>query len=71
MAMNDFKRMFVDPYARHVVHVAEEAPTPSTFVLRLRPEPGCHPIRALRRVLKYALRQCRLRCVEAREEDVQ
>lgn len=43
----------------------------NTFVLRLRPEPGCHyPFRALRRVLKYALRQCRLRCVEVREEDV-
>jgi hypothetical protein len=41
------------------------------FVLRLRVEPGClHPVRALRRVLKYALRQCHLCCVEAREEDV-
>jgi hypothetical protein len=41
------------------------------FVVRLRPEAGCvHPLRALRRLLKYALRQCHLRCLEAREEDV-
>jgi hypothetical protein len=40
------------------------------FMLRLRPEPDCrHPIRALRRALKYAFRQCRLRCVEVGEED--
>jgi hypothetical protein len=68
--MNDFKRMFVDSYARRVAHVEEDAPKRRTFVLRLRSEPDCHPIQALRRVLKYALRQCRLRCVEVREEDV-
>jgi hypothetical protein len=53
-------------------HAEEDVSTVSngkaTFVLRLRPEPGCrHPIHALRRVLKFALRQCQLRCVEAQE----
>ena len=42
-----------------------------TFVLRLRPGPGCNdPVHALRRALKYALRQCGLRCVAAHEETV-
>ena len=50
---------------------ADENMPARAFILRLRPEPGCHhPVRALRRVLKYALRQCRHRCVEVREEDV-
>ena len=71
--MNDFPKMFVDPLARHVAHVVEEGAPPAsdckvTFVLRLQPEPRCHyPILALRRVLKYALRACHLRCVDAQE----
>ena len=35
-----------------------------TFILRLRPEPGVDPIRALRHVLKRLLRDCGMRCVE-------
>jgi hypothetical protein len=62
MAMNDFKRNFVDPHARHDARMQ--------FILRLRPEPECeHPISALKRVLKFALRSCGLRCVEVRKED--
>jgi hypothetical protein len=34
----------------------------ATFLVRLKAEPGCcHPIHALRRLLKYALRSCGLR----------
>jgi hypothetical protein len=38
------------------------------FILRLRPELGVDPIRALRRSLKILLRQCGLRCVSLEEE---
>jgi hypothetical protein len=41
---------------------AEERPT---YVLQLRPEPGVDPVRALRAVLKVALRRYGLRCVSA------
>jgi hypothetical protein len=43
---------------------AQERPT---FVLELCPEPGVDPVRALRAVLKVALRRYGLRCVSARE----
>jgi hypothetical protein len=38
------------------------------FVLRLCIKPGHDPIRSLRRALKYALRQCGLRCITVRQE---
>jgi hypothetical protein len=38
------------------------------FVLRLRVKPGYDPIHSLRRALKYALRQCGLRCISAHQE---
>ena len=38
-----------------------------TFVLRLRAEPHIDAVRALRRLLKYALRVCGLRCVSVEE----
>jgi hypothetical protein len=38
------------------------------FILELRPEPGCvDPVRALRALLKLALRRLGLRCVSAHE----
>jgi len=37
------------------------------FVLRLRPEAGVDPIRALRRLLKFAMRACGMRCVSCEE----
>jgi hypothetical protein len=40
------------------------------FVVRFRPLPGIDAIRALRATLKSALRQHGLRCIDAREEDV-
>lgn len=43
-------------------------PARPTFALRLRPEPNVDPIRALRALLKIALRRLGLRCVEVREE---
>jgi hypothetical protein len=53
----------------HTAHEEEDART--QFVLRLRPAHGCHhPVHAIKRVLKFALKRCHLRCVEAREEDV-
>jgi hypothetical protein len=36
-----------------------------TFELRFRPEPGVDPIRAMRLLLKTALRRYGLRCVNA------
>jgi hypothetical protein len=40
-----------------------------TYALRFRAEPGCtDAIKSLRRLLKIALRQLKLRCVEAKEE---
>jgi len=44
---------------------ASERPT---FLLRLRPEEGIDPIRALRRVLKFALRACGMRATVVVEE---
>ena len=39
------------------------------FRLRLRPEPGvADPVRALRRLLKIALRRCGLRAVSLEQE---
>jgi hypothetical protein len=39
------------------------------FIITLVPLPHVtHPIISLRATLKYALRQCGLRCVDAREE---
>ena len=40
------------------------------FALRLRaePHPTIPPAIRLRRLLKYALRACHLRCIEAKEE---
>jgi hypothetical protein len=37
------------------------------YELRLRPEPGVEPIRALRAVLKVALRQCGMKCISCEE----
>jgi hypothetical protein len=39
-----------------------------TFVLRLRAAPGIDAVRNLRALLKIALRQLGLRCLEAYEE---
>jgi hypothetical protein len=39
-----------------------------TYVVRLRPEPGVDAVRALRGMLKQALRRFGLRAVEVREE---
>jgi hypothetical protein len=48
---------------------AHSHPPRQVFVLRLKAEPGCdHPIHSLRRLLKYALRQCGLRAISATEE---
>jgi hypothetical protein len=38
------------------------------FLLRLRAEHGIDADRALRRILKFALRVCRMRCISAEEE---
>lgn len=40
---------------------------PRVFVLRLVAKPGSDPIRAIRWLLKIALRRFQLRCVEMRE----
>ena len=37
------------------------------FELTLRPLPGTDAILSLRRILKFALRQCGMRCVNIRE----
>lgn len=37
------------------------------FVLKLRPQPGVDAIKALRRGLKYLLRQCGLKCISIQE----
>lgn len=47
-----------------VQRAANERPT---FKLTLRAEPGVDATRALRHVLKFALRRCRLRCVAVEE----
>jgi hypothetical protein len=47
---------------------AERTPRRRVFALRFRAEPGNpNPVRSLRRLLKYALRHARLRCVDAVE----
>jgi hypothetical protein len=47
---------------------AERTPRHRVFALRFRAEPGNpNPVRSLRRLLKYALRHARLRCVDAVE----
>jgi hypothetical protein len=38
------------------------------YVITLRPLPRVDAVKALRRMLKYTLRQCGLRAVEVREE---
>jgi len=38
------------------------------FLLRLRAQKNTDPIRALRRLLKYALRMCGLRAISVEEE---
>jgi hypothetical protein len=42
-------------------------PDPRVFVLRLAAKPGVDPIRALRSLLKLALRRFGLRCVGVEE----
>jgi hypothetical protein len=42
----------------------------ATFVLRLRAEPGVDAIRALRALLKVALRRHGLRCTSIKQEEV-
>jgi hypothetical protein len=39
-----------------------------TFVIRLRPERGTNGVLALKRVLKFALRACRMRALSVEEE---
>jgi len=39
----------------------------SVYVLELRPEPGVDAVKALRAVLKVALRRFGMRCISARE----
>jgi hypothetical protein len=38
------------------------------FLIRLRPRAGIDPIKALQRLLKYALRACGLRAISVEEE---
>lgn len=50
-----------------------DAPRPDVtgrlvYTIRLRPEPGVDAVRALRALLKFALRRLGLRAVEARED---
>ena len=52
-----------------------EAPTPKanerpTYRLLLRPEPGVDGERALRRLLKIALRRFRLRCISIEQDEI-
>jgi hypothetical protein len=47
--------------------MSRAAPEP-IFVVRLRAPRGVDAIKALRRLLKFALRQCGLRCVSAEQE---
>jgi hypothetical protein len=57
-----------------IIDVAKTKPGVSErpiYLLRLRPEPHVvDPIRALRRGLKYLLRQTGLRCVDVKEEQL-
>ena len=52
------------------IHDRQRPMTKRMFVVSLVAEPGCdpNPIHALRRLLKIALRQFRLRCIDVREE---
>jgi hypothetical protein len=43
-------------------------PRCTVFVVTFQPAPGTNPVRSLRRVLKFALRVCGLRCVSAVEQ---
>ena len=43
-------------------------PQQRVFVVSLVPAPGCDAIRALRALLKIALRRFKLRCIDVREE---
>ena len=36
------------------------------YILRLRPAKGCDELRAMKRLLKFAWRSCRLKCTEVR-----
>ena len=49
-----------------ILAVDSDKPRP-VFVLRLRPLKNVDGVRALRRLLKYALRACGLRCVSVEE----
>ena len=52
------------PALRRGAVVSGDEGSTTTFVLRLRPGPGCgDPIRALRRLLKFAWRACGLRAI--------
>jgi hypothetical protein len=44
-------------------------PDRPTFLLRLRPEPGIDPVRALRHVLKRLLRSYGMKCVTCEQEE--
>jgi hypothetical protein len=47
------------------------APQRPVYLLRLRPEKGVDPIRALRHVLKRLLRDYKMRCVSIDEESAE
>jgi hypothetical protein len=47
---------------------AEQCRNSPTYLVRLRPEPGVDPVRALRATLKTALRRFGLKVIEVREE---
>jgi hypothetical protein len=42
-------------------------PLAAAYLIRLRPLKGVDAIKALRRVLKFALRSCGLRCTDIKE----
>ena len=44
-------------------------PRQTDYLLRLRPVKGCDEVRAMKRLLKYALRTCGFRAVEVRPAD--
>lgn len=43
-------------------------PDRPTYVLKLRPLPKCHPVRALKLLLKWLLRAHGFECLEAYED---
>jgi hypothetical protein len=55
-----------DCSAEHIKTRAAEQARP-TYAVTLRPEPGVDPIRALRSLLKRALRNHKLRCLSVEE----